>query len=182
MNIACYRKIIRMSDGDREPPRPTHWPLARAWCVAGALVCIAAAAPANEAKANPPFINMLYPPAGITAPREDPAHPHALPAYPPHAAACKETGEVKLQFTIGTDGTVSDVQIVSSSGYGDLDTSAVLTAQHWRYVPAIKAGAPVAVEIATSLDFPPEEKAPKFDADCTAAGMQAAVDAVQRGQ
>jgi TonB family protein len=171
-----------MSDGDDERPRPTQWPLERVRGVAGALVCIAVAARANEANANPPFINMLYPPAGMTAPREDPARPHALPAYPPHAAACKETGEVKLQFTIGPDGTVSDVQIVSSSGYADLDASAVLTAQHWRYVPATKAGAPVAVEIATSLDFPPEERTPKFDADCTAAGMQAAVDAVQHGQ
>ena len=181
MNATCYRKIDRMSDGDSEP-RPTRRPLERARVVASALACIAIAASANEANANPPFVNMLYPPAGITAPREDPAQPHALPAYPPHAAACKETGEVKLQFTIGADGAVSAVQIVSSSGYADLDTSAVLTAQRWRYVPATKAGAPVAVEIATSLDFPPEERTPKFDADCTAAGMQAAVEAARHGQ
>jgi len=171
-----------MSDGDHQRPRPAQRPLERARGVAGVLVCIAVAAPANEASANPPFINMLYPPAGMTAPREDPARPHGLPAYPPHAAACKETGEVKLQFTIGPDGTVSDVQIVSSSGYADLDASAVLTAQRWRYVPATKAGAPVAVEIATSLDFPLEERTPKFEADCTAAGMQAAVDTVLHRQ
>jgi len=182
MRSSAIGKTNRMSCGGRERPRPRCRPLERARGIGVGLVCVTLAAPANEAKANPPFVNMLYPPAGITAPREDPAQPHALPAYPAHAAACKETGEVKLQFTVGADGTVSDVQIVSSSGYADLDTAAVLTAQRWRYVPATKAGAPVAVEIATSLEFPPEDKAPKFDADCTAAGMQAAVDAVQHRQ
>lgn len=133
------------------------------------------------ALANPPFINMLYPPPGITAPHEDPALPHALPVYPPHAAVCKETGEVKLQLTIGADGSVSNVEIVTSSGYADLDASAVSAAQRWHYTPATKAGAPIAVEIATSLDFPQETGPPNFQADCTATGMRTAVDAILHG-
>ena len=137
---------------------------------------------ADEARANPPFINMLYPPPGITAPREDAAQPHALPPDPPHAAACKETGEVKLQFTIGVDGTVSNVQIVTSSGYADLDVAAVSTVQRWRYVPAAKAGASIAVQVAATLDFPLEAKPPNFEADCTSTGMRTAVDAILHGQ
>jgi protein TonB len=125
---------------------------------------------------------MLFPPAGMTAPHEDPARPHSLPAYPPHAAACKETGEAKLQLTIGPDGNVSDVDVVSSSGFADLDASALTSARAWHYVPATKGGQPTAVQIATSVAFPPEDKPPKFDADCTAAGMRAAVDAIASGR
>src|SRR5579872_2487071 len=55
---------------------------------------------AGPAVASPPFINMLFPPPGIVGPREDPSEPHALPVYPPHAAGCKETGQVKLEITI----------------------------------------------------------------------------------
>ena len=143
---------------------------------------VLAVATVGPAHANPPFINMLYPPAGITAPHEDPAQPHALPSSPPHAAACKESGEVKLQFTIGADGAVSNVQVVSSSGYADLDLSATMTAQRWRYIPATKAGTPIAVQIATALDFPPEPSPPKFDADCTSSGMREAVNTLLRAQ
>src|SRR5260221_1536279 len=109
-----------MSYGEREARVPAPWYgpesakarpqglwLKSATCAA----MLASFATANECRANPPFINMLYPPTGITAPREDPAVPHVLPSYPAHAAVCKETGQVKLQLTIGTGGSVSDVQV-----------------------------------------------------------------------
>jgi TonB family protein len=138
-------------------------------------------ATANNGWANPPFINLLYPPPGIAAPREDAAAPHALPPYPAHAAVCKETGQVKLQLTIGANGNVSDVQIVTSSGFADLDASALTTARRWRYAPAKKDNTPMAVQIATSIEFPPEDKPPSFEADCTAAGMKAAVETIMSG-
>ena len=136
----------------------------------------------GTALANPPFINMLYPPPGVSAPREDPSAPHALPTSPAHAVACQESGAVKLALTIGTDGRVSDALVTSSSGYGDLDAAASVGARSWRYLPATKDGEPIAVRVTTTIFFAPETKAPDFQADCGTAGMQAAVDAIAHGQ
>jgi TonB family protein len=144
--------------------------------IASLVVC------AGAALANPPFINMLYPPPGVIAPREDPSAPHALPTAPAHAAACQESGAVKLALTIGTDGGVSEALVTSSSGYADLDAAASVGARGWRYVPATKDSSPIAVRITTTVFFAPDTKAPDFQADCGTAGMQAAVDAIAHGQ
>jgi hypothetical protein len=77
---------------------------------------------------------------------------------------------------------VADARVTSSSGFADLDTAATVKARSWRYVPAMKDGVAFAVTVATTIVFSPEEKAPDFQADCGATGMQAAVDAIARGQ
>jgi protein TonB len=134
------------------------------------------------AAANPPFINMLYPPPGVSAPREDASAPHALPATPTHALVCHESGAVKLALTIAANGSVPEALVTASSGFGDLDAAAVITARGWHYIPATKAGTPIAVRVTTTIVFAPEDKAPDFQADCGEAGMRAAVDAITHGQ
>jgi TonB family protein len=54
-------------------------------------------------------------------------------------------GITTLSFTIGTDGSVSGIAVLQSSGNADLDDSAMQCARHWRYRPALQNGVPVAV-------------------------------------
>ena len=49
----------------------------------------------GPALADPPFINMVFPPPGIVAPRENPSFPHEQPAYPEHATQRQEDGTAK---------------------------------------------------------------------------------------
>jgi protein TonB len=142
------------------------------------VVLAAVALAAYPAQANPPFINMLFPPPGMTGPHEDASAPHALPAYPAHARACQEGGTVKLELTIAADGSVSSARVTASSGFADLDAEAQLTARSWRYAAATKDGVPLAVRVATSLTFAPEKHGPDFQTDCTPAGTQAAAEAL----
>lgn len=129
---------------------------------------------------QPALINMAFPPPGYTVPREDPSFPHVAPAYPDHAAECRENGSPKLILTIGADGRVSDTLIAQSTGYADIDTAAAIAARTWHYLPATKDGAPVAVRVAITIGLVPKKQSPNFATDCTYAGTQAAADALLR--
>src|ERR1700737_1011887 len=113
---------------------------------AAALVLLA-----SNALANPPFINMLYPPPGVSAPREDASSPHGLPPTPAHAAACKESGAVKLALPIAAGGSGSEALGPRAGGFADLDAAASVKARSWRYIPAMKGGTPIAVRVSTTI-------------------------------
>lgn len=55
-----------------------------------------------------------------------------------------EQGAVVLKVLITPDGRAAEVLVVASSGYPRLDRSAMDTIREWRFVPAVKAGKPVA--------------------------------------
>ena len=146
------------------------------------LVLIAVTAPLSTvANAEPPFINLAFPPSGIVAPREDPGSPHVLPMLPQHAQGCGEDGSVKLEYTIGIDGAVSDIRIVTSSGFTDIDAAAFAAVRSWHYLPATKDGSPLAVRVGETMALSAPAHAPDFKADCSPAGMQAAADAILKG-
>jgi protein TonB len=145
------------------------------------FLAVFAAALATAAQAEPPFVSLAFPPAGIVAPREDPSVPHVLPSLPAHAQACNEDGTVKLEYTIGSDGTVSDIRVAASSGYADIDAAAVAGAQTWRYVPATKDGTPLAVRTGVTMELPALAHPPDFKADCSASATQAAAAAILKG-
>ena len=52
-------------------------------------------------------------------------------------------GKLKLKFTIGSDGAVSHVDIVTSLDPG-MDAAAVVTAMKWRFKPSARCGRAVA--------------------------------------
>jgi len=141
---------------------------------------LALAAASVPARAEAPFINMVFPPAGFIAPREDPAFPHVLPPYPDHATQCQESGTAKVVLTIAADGRVSDATITQSTGFADLDAAVVVQAQKWRYLPATKDGTPTAVKVALMIPLTAEKHGPNFAADCTRAGTAAAAQALLR--
>lgn len=66
------------------------------------------------------------------------------PAITARARSAGFEGTVVLQTVIGTDGRATDIQITRSSGYADLDKSAIDAVQKWRFKPALNPqGAPV---------------------------------------
>ena len=70
---------------------------------------------------------------------------HTTPPYPGDARRLGEQGTVRLHLAISAGGTVTGAQIVTSSGFPDLDqTAASWVVAHWKYKPAILNGVPVA--------------------------------------
>jgi protein TonB len=75
------------------------------------------------------------------------------PAYPPLAKQSGAQGEVILTATIGVDGKVKDVQVVS--GHPLLRSAAVAAVKQWVYRPTYLNGKPVESESRISLNFVP---------------------------
>ncbi len=70
------------------------------------------------------------------------------PDYPPLAKMARIQGMVRLQATIGKDGTVQDLKALS--GHPWLVGAAIAAVQHWRYQPTLLNGEPV--EVLTEID------------------------------
>ncbi|HTW33998.1 MAG TPA: energy transducer TonB [Rhizomicrobium sp.] len=65
--------------------------------------------------------------------------------YPSASLRLRQQGETLVGFKITTDGAVTDVIVLSSSGYDMLDQAALQCAAKWRYKPAKQDGVPIAV-------------------------------------
>ena len=74
------------------------------------------------------------------------------PVYPSSAAGVN--GEVVLKATIGKDGKVSQVRIVS--GHALLAQSAVSAVRRWRYEPFRLNGFPIEIENTIVVNFKPK--------------------------
>ena len=75
------------------------------------------------------------------------------PAYPSSAAARKIEGTVVLTLSIDSNGKVSGVNMIQSSGNSALDRSAEQGVRHWRFAPALKNGAAVASRLRAPIAF-----------------------------
>jgi len=62
------------------------------------------------------------------------------PAYPPQAKARHEEGTVQLRLQVRADGSVGEVQLLSSSGSMRLDRAAMEAVRGWRFRPATRGG------------------------------------------
>jgi len=79
---------------------------------------------------------------------------HSTPPYPPIARRLGEQGKVVLRLTISPQGAVVSADVVQSSGFADLDQSAVSwVLAHWRYKPAIRNGSPVQSQTDAAVVF-----------------------------
>jgi periplasmic protein TonB len=115
--------------------------------------------PPPVASAPPPAIVIAAPPPVVAAPVVKAAPPppppptllkeitrtHTLPPYPALSQRLGEQGTTHLKVAIGTDGKVTDVQIVTSSGSARLDTAAAQWVKdHYTWQPPTQDGKPVA--------------------------------------
>ena len=99
----------------------------------------------------PPVPRLTDRRTGIAMPRVS-SHPD--PEYTDAALKAGVHGTVIVKLTVGKDGSVRDLKVLSGLGYG-LDESAMKAAQSWKFDPALKDGVPVDYVIAVELDFPP---------------------------
>lgn len=77
------------------------------------------------------------------------------PAFPVAAARRRQKGWVELEFTIGADGRVSDVQVVRSEPNKLFDRAAMRAVSQWVYEPATRDGEPVASRGRRRVEFLP---------------------------
>jgi protein TonB len=74
------------------------------------------------------------------------------PAYPDAARAEGVEGDVRLELVVGTQGAVESARVVRGIGHG-LDEAALHAVRQFRFAPARKAGDPVCVRMAWSIQF-----------------------------
>ncbi|HEY1950475.1 MAG TPA: M56 family metallopeptidase [Bryobacteraceae bacterium] len=74
------------------------------------------------------------------------------PEYSDSARKEKLQGTTLLALTIGTDGIPSDIRVARSLQQ-DLDANAIAAVRQWRFRPAIRGGAPVAVNAQVEINF-----------------------------
>jgi protein TonB len=75
------------------------------------------------------------------------------PLYPRWALEQEVEGIVTLNLLIGTDGSVSDIRVVQSSGYRDFDRAAADAVRLWRFAPALAGDKPVTVRASQKIRF-----------------------------
>lgn len=57
------------------------------------------------------------------------------PAFPPQALRAGITGEVVVEYTIGTNGSVTDVRVVRSQPRGTFERVVLTTVRRWKFQP-----------------------------------------------
>jgi len=75
------------------------------------------------------------------------------PAYPAAARRQGLTGRVVLRVQVNAEGTVSDLRVESADPAGVFETQAVEAVRQWRFRPAVRQGAPVAVWFLLPIRF-----------------------------
>lgn len=122
-----------------------------------------AAPPPRPANPRPA---MLSPPADVapsapaepvstaTPPRSDPDRPNRKPPYPPSSKRLGEEGTVVLLLHVAASGEVDEARVDESSGFTKLDEAAARQAtRSWHFVPATRAGNPVAAWFRFAVTF-----------------------------
>jgi protein TonB len=107
--------------------------------------------PVQIARASPPAPPAPQSSRGITAPVSIGASHNCERAYPATALRLDQQGTTIVRFTVNTDGSVSDVHVVKSSGHEMLDDAAIRCAWSWRYRPALENGEPVPARWTTNV-------------------------------
>src|SRR5262249_52846026 len=79
---------------------------------------------------------------------------HTTPPYPGLARKMGEQGTVKLRLTISAQGVVAGADVVQSSGFPDLDQTAVnWVLTNWKYKPAVRGGVAIASTALAAVVF-----------------------------
>jgi protein TonB len=132
-------------------------------------VAIPAPEPAPQAPAAVPALQPVIntaPPATEVAMPAPPAPPRVdlpsssadylnnpPPPYPPLSKRLGEQGRVVVRARIEVNGSASQAEIRTSSGYERLDQAALQTVKRWRYLPGKRAGVPEAMWFNIPIQF-----------------------------
>ena len=106
---------------------------------------------------------------GVTAPR---VIKEVKPNYTAEAMRARIQGVAVLECVVETDGRVGPVRIVRSlDAVHGLDEEAIRTLRQWRFVPAMKDGAPVRVVVKVEISFTIRDRPRLAHADPRMAGL-----------
>jgi protein TonB len=75
------------------------------------------------------------------------------PPYPPISRRLGEQGKVVLRVHVAADGSTTEVQVNTSSGYPRLDDSALATVRRWKFIPARLGQEAVAAWVLVPIAF-----------------------------
>ncbi len=75
------------------------------------------------------------------------------PKYPRRAKRKKQEGTVLLRVNVSAQGTVSGLHMLQSSGYEALDSSAIKTVRHWKFIPAKRGNSAIAASVNVPIIF-----------------------------
>lgn len=73
------------------------------------------------------------------------------PVYPQDAKDNRIQGAVVMKLTIGKDGGIKDLQLIS--GHPALSPAAIETVKKWEFKPYLLQGEPVEVETSVTINF-----------------------------
>lgn len=73
------------------------------------------------------------------------------PTYPPLAKAARVQGVVQLMATVGTDGRILNLQVLSGDPL--LVPAALAAVKRWVYKPTLRDGKPVEVNTPVAISF-----------------------------
>jgi TonB family protein len=149
---AAYNKIVKVQD--RYLAREVVFYEGKQKILTATVDSITGLAPADAA---------LVPPADVGVSDERPVNlvggiaqgmllKKAVPIYPEDAKQARVSGTVVLQATIGTDGGIHDLRVVSAP-WPSLAASALWTVSHWQYKPYLLNGNPVEVQTTVNVVF-----------------------------
>ena len=160
--------VISSESGSDDPPDNTH--AAGSTVQAGSEAFSPANTSTNGAAVTPspaapisataPAIHATVIPNSSAAPRPQPPADRLVaahliyrvePFYPKEALQQRVEGTVKIHATVGQDGRVKNLRIIS--GPASLASAALSAAQYWRYVPALRNGEPIETDEDISIEF-----------------------------
>lgn len=75
------------------------------------------------------------------------------PDYPRDALRRGDQGYVVVEFTIGTDGSTKDIDVVEAEPRNTFDREAQRAVRGWRFEPALRDGRPVETRLQHTIDF-----------------------------
>lgn len=76
-----------------------------------------------------------------------------LPPYPENLLLQRIEGVVRLLVTVQRDGRVASVKVYRSSGYAEMDESALRTVRQWIFTPAMRGSVPVEHTVMVPVRF-----------------------------
>lgn len=106
---------------------------------------ITATLPTTPAYIEPPMQSVGPPPSRPSSGPTRAPQPleFAEPIYPPAARQRGIEGQVTIRLHIGTDGLVSDIEVVHVLGHESFRDSVLRAVRRWRFTPALENGVPV---------------------------------------
>jgi periplasmic protein TonB len=96
---------------------------------------------AQQQPATPPAATPQQPPSTPARPAGNTrliAVSTPAPSYPPDAFRSRQSGEVQVEFTVGTDGSVTSARVVRSNPRRVFDRAALDAVNRWRFQPVVE--------------------------------------------